>query len=951
MKKVLKLAAVFLIEHPVRIVLTLLAVIAAACMVVWVVSGYDALLDSFDDFSNQSLGRYTLSVAPISTFQQVAPGAIPSHARKFVPPEAVDALRNDPAVAAADSMWARRVRVRPVNPSQQPVMPSRGRGKRGHKNDDPAPPDGASASRRIPEVRMLGTMAPASPFPMLRGRWIDPGHPNLPEAAISIDSAQHLGVDIGDEIIVGRDKRSRRLRIVGIVNVPALKHFRGRVATGQLLTPSVGGLYVPMPLAEQIAGYPARISFVGVSLKPDTDITQFRFGWAPKLSRFSTPVQFQEAHDIEEALDQSATADHVSMQAWTATGISLLAALFIIFSTLNMGVSERIRQFAILRAVSFTRLQVSFLIGIESMMLATIGLIGGVGAGWFILRLASRSSPELLGAGAIVGRHSILLAAACAYGGALLAAIVPAYRATHVRPLDAMAPRSSHRTRHVSRPAVWAGLLLIAVNPLLTFFLPMGDRIRIVLYILVGCPCMAAGFIMLAPAVVLMVDRLISPGTAYLLGLKPALLASQLTSNLWRTVGTAMALTIGLGLFVAIQVWGYTMLDAFVPGPWAPDALITFKPNGLPPKQAATVAEFDGVDPEHCLPIVVEQPRLLEDLTHSAKRATVTRQDNVVIVGIDPTRAFRGPHPLLEMEWVEGSPNDAIPLLEQGRACIVPGHFLHETGLRVGDAFALVPPENHEQPVYYTIAGAVRLPGWHWQTKPTGFRSRTHRAAALVFADYTAVARDFDLRNATHVWLDFDETQTDSERLAAQAQALYSALQGCKATIGPNRDNQPYIRVMPVEWIRCIVRSHAKQWIWAMSRLPLIMLLITCVGVLNAMLASVRARRWDLGVLRAIGLTRWTLVRMVVAEGLLVGMTACILSTCFGIIAGWCGTGISQYTSFFGGLHPALIIPWQPVSGGLLAVLLLSALASVWPAVSIGRAEPLTLLQQGRGAF
>jgi putative ABC transport system permease protein len=213
------------------------------------------------------------------------------------------------------------------------------------------------------------------------------------------------------------------------------------------------------------------------------------------------------------------------------------------------------------------------------------------------------------------------------------------------------------------------------------------------------------------------------------------------------------------------------------------------------------------------------------------------------------------------------------------------------------------------------------------------------------------VARDFDLRNATHVWLDFDETQTDSERLAAQAQALYSALQGCKATIGPNRDNQPYIRVMPVEWIRCIVRSHAKQWIWAMSRLPLIMLLITCVGVLNAMLASVRARRWDLGVLRAIGLTRWTLVRMVVAEGLLVGMTACILSTCFGIIAGWCGTGISQYTSFFGGLHPALIIPWQPVSGGLLAVLLLSALASVWPAVSIGRAEPLTLLQQGRGAF
>ena len=64
-------------------------------------------------------------------------------------------------------------------------------------------------------------------------------------------------------------------------------------------------------------------------------------------------------------------------------------------------------------------------------------------------------------------------------------------------------------------------------------------------------------------------------------------------------------------------------------------------------------------------------------------------------------------------------------------------------GLDVGDDFALVPPDNPACPASYSIAGAVRLPGWHWQTKPTGFRSRTHRAAALVFADYPSVAKDF----------------------------------------------------------------------------------------------------------------------------------------------------------------------------------------------------------------
>ena len=149
---------------------------------------------------------------------------------------------------------------------------------------------------------------------------------------------------------------------------------------------------------------------------------------------------------------------------------------------------------------------------------------------------------------------------------------------------------------------------------------------------------------------------------------------------------------------------------------------------------------------------MVEQPRLLNDLTNSAERASVTRQDNVVIIGIDPEGAFLGGHPLFDLEWVAGSPESAVSLLQQGNACVVPDHFLKETGLATGDQFTLVPPENPDQPVKYTIAGAVRLPGWHWQTKLTGFRSRTHRAAALAFASYESVAQNFNKPVASYVW-------------------------------------------------------------------------------------------------------------------------------------------------------------------------------------------------------
>jgi putative ABC transport system permease protein len=799
---------------------------------------------------------------------------------------------------------------------------------------------------------LLGTDSPIAPFDILRGRWIDPNNPDALEAAVAAETAQRFGVDVGETLLVGQKEKSQRLRIVGIVDTPTISVLSGRMAASQVLTPSLGELFVPTGLAERIVGRTPLISFVAISLKPETDITRFRFGWAPRLSRFAVPVQFQEAHDIEEALDETASAENVQIQAYAATGISLLVALLVIFSTLNMGVSERIRQLAVLRAVVLTRAQVGMLVAIESLLLATIGFFGGIGLGQLLLWCTGEVSSKLLHHGAEIGTNSVFLAVISAYGGAFLAAIIPAYRATRIRPVDAMAWQARPSfTRKLSLPVSLTGVGLILLNPLLTFVFPPSFETGVLACMAIGFGALAAGFVLLAPGVVVFTDRLLGPILARLLGIEPKLVASQITHNLWRTAGAALSMTIGLGLYIAIQVWGFTMLDAFIPGSWAPDALISFNPAGIPPEKAVAVAELPGVDPKRCLPIVVEQPRLLEDLTHSAERASVVRQDNVVLVGLPAGPALGGDHPLLELDWVQGSPEQAVRLLEKGRGCVVPNHFLRETGLKVGDAFALVPPEDSDHPVHYTIAGSVRLPGWHWQTKHTGLRPRTHRAAALVFADYSFVARDFDLDTASHVWLSYNSDRVDPQRLAAGAESLYSDILQRDVTIDSPLDDGPYIRVMPVDDIRRSTRHAAKRWIWVIGQLPLVALIIACFGVLNVILASVQARRWDMGVLRAIGFGRWALVRAVLAEGLLIGLVACLLSLGFGIIAGWCGCEIAQYISFFGGMHPSLVVPWAPIVVGLVAALVLSACAALWPAFSIGGAHPLTLLQQGRGAF
>ena len=121
-------------------------------------------------------------------------------------------------------------------------------------------------------------------------------------------------------------------------------------------------------------------------------------------------------------------------------------------------------------------------------------------------------------------------------------------------------------------------------------------------------------------------------------------------------------------------------------------------------------------------------------------------------------------------------------------------------------------------------------------------------------------------------------------------------------------------------------------------------------AIINTMLASVRARRWDLGVLRALGLTRFALARLILAEAILIGGVACLLSLGFGTLAGYCGTGVTRYSNIRGGQSTPLVIPWARLAAGFAMAIGLCVLASLWPATRTGRAEPLRLLKAGRAS-
>ena len=122
---------------------------------------------------------------------------------------------------------------------------------------------------------------------------------------------------------------------------------------------------------------------------------------------------------------------------------------------------------------------------------------------------------------------------------------------------------------------------------------------------------------------------------------------------------------------------------------------------------------------------------------------------------------------------------------------------------------------------------------------------------------------------------------------------------------------------------------------------------VSALGVTNTIMASIRSRRWQFGVLRSVGVTRSGLLRLVLAEATLLGLVGCGL----GLVAGLhMAIDASQLSAVIIGYKPPMVIPWPIVWIGLAIVLLISFLASLGPALGVARAEPLTLLQAGRAS-
>lgn len=1065
--------------HRSRISFAVIATMAMSCMVVWLIGSIDLMILRFDNDSENYLGNFQLAVMPErqNASTPPVPNSPPIPPVPLVFPESLltELKSNDQVVRVSTARQIRNVMAKMLDSNDDQAALRRQRAGTGTPMQSPP---------------IIGIDVNISPFELQDGRWFADDS-NSTDAAMegvigsgAAGSLRAFGeesepVKVGDTVICRVNTRDFKIKIVGLFEQ---KLSGGRFGGGS--SPIVGALYVSPKTAEKISPTPenekSKIDFAYIRLKDNVNVKQFEESTKTKLAAAEQSIRFVNIEEVEKQLktNRGRGGGGLMGDAGSTNSViifSTLVSILIVFTALSMGVSERSRVFAMLRSVGMPRWKISVLVFGESVILCLLGWLGGMLAGWLILQLTVWFQPDAFGGGKTIhlSKTAITTAGIAALAGSLLAAIYPAWRSSKIDPLEGM-NRSNSATIKTSwlTLSTIAGIAMLLICPIFTTVdsIAKGTELRIFLYTFIGLPTQIIGCALITPTAIILVEKIFTPLVAKIMFVRKELLANQLSINIWRTLGTTIAISIGLGVYSFLEISGYSMLVPFTHSKTLPNTLVTTNPTALPLSEIETVRNTLGVDSNRFLPVALEQAYFSQRQTSTfINNGLNPQQTNGIVFGIDIKKSFHkqpdGTKPLIEVEFQEGTLQSALEKLETGgRYCLIPDSFAFRAKLHVGDKIELVVPrefdaqtfggrgggggfsreriidpenkrnsqnestndstdqsqpqsqaqsqsqlstnqpdattENRgrsegregrggrgmggrgmgggfggrgfgggfggggEEIVEYEVCGVVTIPGWLWMTKLSGVRKRGGRTGAMLLSPYEIVKSDFKLNNAGFFW--FDRTLDASGKPTVSDKDLEYSLQkladkypvrgsvssfpsfggDSSVVVGNEVVRHPMVKVNSREYLTDRVNSRADSVIQAAAKMPLIILAISSIGLMGTIAASIRTRRFELGVLRSLGVTRSGLVRLIMAEAILISIAAIAISLGFGVVAAWCFIGLMRYTSFFGGFVSPLTIPIYWLSIGFGVTLALCFLSATGPAIFAGKTEIAKLLQE-----
>ena len=556
-------------------------------------------------------------------------------------------------------------------------------------------------------------------------------------------------------------------------------------------------------------------------------------------------------------------------------GIALFVGGFIILNTFSILVAQRTRELALLRALGASRRQVMATVIAEAFAVGVFASVVGIGLGILVAiglqSLLSSFGLDLPASGAVLKPRTFIAAVIVGVGVTVLSSIAPARRASRIPPMAALRGGAEEHGGSLRRRSLAGAAVTAAGGGILLFGLFTGG----ISLVGVGAALVFVGVALLSPLAAIPMARAIGAPFPRIAGMSGKLGRQNAMRNPRRTAATASALMIGLGLVGTVSVMAASISES---------TTRIF--------ERSLSADYT-VSTEQFIPTI--SPEVAERLSQLPELAAVSGIKNGPFRIGDSTKYATGVDPasvreVLNLEMRAGD----FATLARGEM-LISEDAARDEGLAVGDVLRATFARTGTQ--------ELRIGGTYARNQLLG----SYLVAAAVFeANYTE-ALDFVVLARAAAGVPAEASRAAVERVA---------------------DDYPNVTVRDQAETVQRQRDQVNQLLGLVSALLGLALIIAFFGIVNTLALSVFERTRELGLLRAVGMSRRQVRSMVRGESVITSVLGAVLGLAIGLVFGW-----ALVTALADEAIDDLVIP----AGQLLLYVAVAALAGVLAAVGPAR--------------
>lgn len=563
--------------------------------------------------------------------------------------------------------------------------------------------------------------------------------------------------------------------------------------------------------------------------------------------------------------------------------IAIVVGAFIIFNTFSILVSQRVRESALLRALGASRRQVTWSVLVEAFFMAllgsTLGLLLGLGLSRGLAAVFRAQGLDIAGEVLVLTPTTVIAAYVVGIGITMIAAFVPARRAAKVAPVAALRDDLTVQEKALGRRRILLGTIALLVGAAL-----MGAG-------LIGAPGADAAWIGAGAVIWVITVAVMAPVLGHpvlvacrvafdkVFGTTGKLAGENALRNPRRTGATASALMIGLAVVSAVGVLAASLSatnDALVDREFRSDFLVQSPSfQGFPTKIGDEMEQVDGVG----------------TISRMQGSVALVKEDQDFVMGVD--RAFAR---IYELDMVRGTQDISgdQAILSESKA----GDLDADVGTQVPVAFPGGQTVNLEVVGIFEdtpITGGVTMP--------------------------ISVLEDAGLRRN-------DSTLSINVAEGADVGEVQAALDKVVEDI-------PVVTVQDKEGFSELIKGQVNQLLFMIYGLLALAVIIAVIGIVNTLGLSVIERTREVGLLRAVGLSRRRLRLMITLESITIAVLGAVLGLVVGLLI-----GVALRQSLSDDLTE-LALPLSSLVVFLVIAVVFGVLAAIVPAVRASRMKVL----------